>query len=225
VSEPPGWFGKLAMLGDFAHRRLPVPVVQHCDEWLSQGVAASRRDLGERWLDAYLTAPVWCFAWAPRVIDEVWWLGVVMPSVDAVGRYFPLVICRRAIPASLHADALSQWGSWYTALGGCALATLQSAATIDEFESQLAATVAPQGDLQRAPAVESVGGERFIEVREPGCWLAGAPAITLRAGIEALSGYTLWWPTQADDSGGARVRIVAGMPGPERFAAMLQGSL
>ena len=34
--DPPGWYGKLAMLGDFAQRRLPEHAVRRCDTWLSQ---------------------------------------------------------------------------------------------------------------------------------------------------------------------------------------------
>lgn len=93
--QAPGWFGKLPMLGDFAQRRLPPLFVEKVDAWLSQGMAASREALGEAWLETYLGAPLWCFAWSPEVIDESWWFGVMMPSVDAVGRYFPLVVAAR----------------------------------------------------------------------------------------------------------------------------------
>ena len=48
--EPPGWYGKLSMLGDFAQRRLPEHAVQRCDTWLSQAMAASREQLGAGWL-------------------------------------------------------------------------------------------------------------------------------------------------------------------------------
>jgi type VI secretion system protein ImpM len=87
-----GWFGKLAVLGDFASRRLAPDWVNACDEWLSACIEASRRDLGERWTEIYLAAPVWRFAWGPGIVDERWWFGVLMPSCDSVGRYFPLVV-------------------------------------------------------------------------------------------------------------------------------------
>ncbi len=50
----PGWYGKLPMLGDFAHRRLPRGFVDACDDWLSRGIGASRQSLGPAWLDDYL---------------------------------------------------------------------------------------------------------------------------------------------------------------------------
>ena len=102
--EAPGWYGKLAVLGDFASRRLPQHFVEACDAWLARGVEASRAQLGARWLDVYLTGPIWRFAWAPGVVDAQGWFGVMMPSVDKVGRYFPLLVARPALALPASAD-------------------------------------------------------------------------------------------------------------------------
>ena len=72
----------LASLGDFATRRLPQDSARLLDGWLAQGVDTSRAQLGERWLNVYLTSPLWRFAWAPGVLDASWWFGLLMPSVD-----------------------------------------------------------------------------------------------------------------------------------------------
>ena len=90
----PGWFGKLSMLGDFASRRLDPAWIESCDRWLSASMQASQQQLGHDWLQTYLSAPVWRFAWAPGVVDQQWWFGVLMPSCDNVGRYFPLLIAQ-----------------------------------------------------------------------------------------------------------------------------------
>ena len=149
----PGWFGKLAMLGDFAHRRLPRVFVDACDGWLSAGVAASRRSLGAAWLDTYLTAPVWCFAWSPGIVDDAWWFGVLMPSVDAVGRYFPLVLAFSTPQAPVEPHALAEWTRWYESASRAALRTLEGQPTLDDFESALAAAETPSA----SPAPESAG--------------------------------------------------------------------
>ena len=91
LSAPlPGWYGKLPGLGDFAARRLDKAMVSVWDGWLQDGLQALRQQPG--WLDAYLQSPVWCFALGAGVLGPQRWLGVMMPSVDAVGRYFPLAI-------------------------------------------------------------------------------------------------------------------------------------
>jgi type VI secretion system protein ImpM len=227
VSKAPGWFGKLAMLGDFAHRRLPAGVVQRCDEWLSQGVASSRQQLGEAWLDAYLTAPLWAFAWAPRVIDASWWFGVLMPSVDVAGRYFPLLVACDAAGTPTDAAALAALSRWYAAAAESALGTLQPRATLDGFEAQLAAL----GALPAAPAdaarVTTDGDERSVVIADAAHWLEQAPTIALSAALDALADCSLWWPLPATDAtpAPARVSLLRGLPPAERFAGLLKGQL
>ena len=84
----PGWYGKLPGLGDFAARRLDKAMVGVWDGWLQDGLQALRQQSG--WLDAYLQSPVWCFALGAGVLGPQRWLGVMRPTVDAVGRDFPL---------------------------------------------------------------------------------------------------------------------------------------
>ena len=71
----PGWYGKLPSLGDFASRRLPVEFVKAWDSCLQEVIPASREALAERWLDAYLTMPIWgsssCRGWSPRAAGRV----------------------------------------------------------------------------------------------------------------------------------------------------------
>ena len=87
-----GLFGKLPARGDFVRDGLPSSFVAPWDDWLQQMLAASRQRLGESWLPAWLEAPVWQFALAPGVCGAGAVLGVMLPSVDRVGRYFPLTL-------------------------------------------------------------------------------------------------------------------------------------
>lgn len=87
-----GLFGKIPAEGDFVSRRLPWEFMSAWDAWLQAGLAASHECLGSRWLDAYLTAPVWRFQLHPGVAGAQAWLGVCFPSVDRVGRHFPLTV-------------------------------------------------------------------------------------------------------------------------------------
>jgi len=81
-----GWFGKIPSVGDFVTRRLPPGFVKPWDQWLQTGMSESRRRMGERWVDVYLTFPVWRFLLPVGVLGSTAWTGVLMPSVDRVGR-------------------------------------------------------------------------------------------------------------------------------------------
>ncbi|HEX7686978.1 MAG TPA: type VI secretion system-associated protein TagF, partial [Burkholderiaceae bacterium] len=87
-----GFYGKLPSEGDFVSRRLPWEFTSAWDDWLQQGMQASRGALGERWLELYLSAPVWRFQLAPGVCGPLAWRGLFFASVDRVGRYFPLTL-------------------------------------------------------------------------------------------------------------------------------------
>ena len=215
----PGWYGKLPMLGDFAHRRLPPGFVSACDDWLAQGVAASRAALGPAWLSHYLTAPLWCFAWSPRVVDEQWWFGVLMPSVDAVGRYFPLLVTFSAAQAPIAPGDLAQWAQWYERAGACALQTLQGQASLDAFEAALNAVGTPL----IAPSADVDPRQQFADESQvhPAQHAATLALRSLTAGPE---GRTVWW-TQGGEEAAPTVTVVQGLPAADRFGALFQGAL
>lgn len=192
-----GFFGKLPARGDFLRRDLPQEFVEAWDAWLAAGIAESRALLGEDWLPAFLEAPVWHFALAPGVAGPGM-AGVLMPSVDRAGRYFPLTL---AAPAT-HAPLLLAQGAWFEALAAAGIAALSEEATLEAFEAALAA-LPPLPEPARPAAF--AGG------------LGAADATTLLGASSAVLLRT---------AGGARVspRIAAlpMLPAPGAFADLLR---
>jgi len=131
----PGVFGKLASQGDFVTRRLPPAFVQTWDTWLQEGMQALRERCGDAWLDGYLHAPVWRFALAPGMC------GVLLPSVDRVGRHFPLTLAMLTeAPLALATGA----GAWFDALAGLALRAMCGEMSVADLDLALLALGAPQ---------------------------------------------------------------------------------
>jgi type VI secretion system protein ImpM len=135
VIQGPGWFGKMPGAGDFASRRLPDGFVSGWDDWLQQGLVHAREELGEGWLELYLVAPIVRFWIAPPVFGDTAWAGIVMPSVDRVGRHYPLTVAQ---PAGALDKALAA-RDWYRAVDGIARRVLHVDATIDALEQELGA--------------------------------------------------------------------------------------
>lgn len=220
----PGWFGKLACLGDFASRRLPQEFVAACDGWLSHGVEKSRAQLGEIWLDTYLTCPLWRFAWAPGIVDGRWWFGVLMPSVDNVGRYFPLVVAVARAEAPGDAADLDELERWFATVAEAMLGTLQNGSSLERFEREL------QGSPRflNRPAMATPPDETHWTNRtgyrfSNGSSLAESMHDLLHHDVtERYRGRTLWWPANA--SGPTQLTVTAGLPTPESFVDLLQGA-
>jgi len=105
--------GKLPSDEALLHRRVPEGFISVWDAWLRECLAVSRQSLGERWLDIYLTSPFWRFACAPGACGPDPIAGLLAPSVDRIGGYFPLTLMWR-IPPELHPLAVpSRCSYWF----------------------------------------------------------------------------------------------------------------
>ena len=87
-------FGKLPAHGDFVSRGITPDARQALDLWLARSLADARVALGARFEEAYEEAPPWRFAWADA---EGWAAGAMAPSVDAVGRRYPILLALGAL--------------------------------------------------------------------------------------------------------------------------------
>lgn len=135
--DVPGWFGKLPGMGDFGQRRLPPRFRAVWDEWLQNGLQHLRAGR-EDWVAHYLHAPIWFFALGADVMSPSPWVGVLMPSVDSVGRYFPLTIAIELVPgneaSTTHQMArVHQWWLRSARAGLAALDSNMDAAGFDLF--------------------------------------------------------------------------------------------
>jgi len=220
--DAPGFYGKLAGLGDFAQRRVPPAWVGHVDAWLSQAMQDLRARLGERWLDAYLTAPLQRFAWAPGVIDTQWWFGVMMPSCDSAGRYFPLVIAQTRAKPPQDRVGLDHLELWYEHLTQAAMRTLHDdEASMQSLESELRVSP-PWPSSARGIVLDDLVSAGLERLRLPNSpllseWIDAFAALLLTA---RLHGCSVWWCKGTEHEDDA-VDIVPGLPQGEAFARLL----
>lgn len=233
--EPAGWYGKLACLGDFASRRLSRAFVERWDGWLQQVLTASRAQLGDGWLQAYLTSPVWRFVeWAePGALADAAAavnVGVLMPSVDKVGRYFPLCIAA-ALPGLVAGAAeLRALLHWLDRIEALALATLDTRCPVQQFDDALIAEPPPVPRRAAAAALAkplagqlrgAVGG--LLRLPPGGALEDALLDLGCRTLAESARGATLWW-TAAHDGVETPVFACRGLPDATRFTAMLRAN-
>lgn len=96
----PAVIGKLPGHGDFLARSVAFPAREPLDRWMSQWIELARAELGTGFEEAYSTAAPWLFEGRTKS-------AVLMPSVDAVGRLFPvLAICRASTSTQSIYDTL-----------------------------------------------------------------------------------------------------------------------
>jgi len=213
----PGWYGKLPCLGDFASRRLPGEFIRTWDSWLQDVLQATRAALGEAWLDSYLTMPIWRFVLWPGLVEASGWAGVLMPSVDRVGRQFPLTLAVALPSDAAAAHAVFEGATWFADLEDAALGVLDPTRSPDDLERVLAEHAFPAappaapdgtgGGLRRLPSTEAF--ELLARVE------------SLRAWASQSGWKGLWW-TRGRVDGDPLMLASAGLPTAEEFGWLLQ---
>lgn len=116
-----GFSGKLPARGDFVQAGLPRDFVDPWHDWQSMVIAGSRVIMGDTWLDAFLEAPVWRFILSSGLCGPRAVAGLLMPSVDKVGRYFPLTFAALSETGTPDPEAWESWLDAVETLGRCAL--------------------------------------------------------------------------------------------------------
>ena len=159
-----GIFGKLPQKRDFIALNLPRAVLEPFETWLQQAVAASRNELGNAWQDIYLVSPIWRF-WIGGDILTSPCAGALMPSVDSVGRFFPLAILylaepgRQIVPPPF--DALD---IWYFTIEERLLSVLDPEAGI-AVERLTEGLSAPDSDGSPSPAADACQARQRLAIR------------------------------------------------------------
>ncbi len=223
-----GFFGKLPSHGDFISRHLPPGFLQYWDEWLQNVITCSREQLGDGWLDAYLTSPIWRFVLSPNIVGDQAWAGILMPSVDRVGRYFPLTIA-----APLGADlALLQVAemaeSWFEQVDEIALSALEDDSDLNSLEQRLMALESPVSDGLMSSTKRIAGRPRQSKLAMRSSIVSVDsmttvfPVLTSRVLRATLTTYGLWW-TRGSDRVAPSVLVTEGLPPVQGFAAFLDG--
>jgi type VI secretion system protein ImpM len=224
-----GFYGKLPSHGDFLQRGVSDDFVNHWDAWLQDGMARSRSELGEEaWLEVFLTSPLWRFALASGVVGGPVWAGILLPSVDRVGRYFPLTIVAQLPPGVLPFELAVAGNGWFDWAETLARRTLEDElvdlnrleSELRESDALLAAVRPPQTRLDLEPLAAADAAT---------CWLALGPdgdmgrffaRVADGLAAAARDPLGLWWSVGSERVAPS-VLLTRGLPPASEFRKLL----
>ena len=172
-----GFCGKLPARGDFVTSALPRRFVEPWHDWMQGALAASRETLAEDWLPAWNEAPIWRFALSPGICGPDAALGLWMPSVDRIGRHFPLTFAALASDCDVSA-LMREGGDFLDVAETTGLDALARDIEPDEVAARLSA--ANWGALQETEdLLDLFAGGKAI------WWTDGAPRVAAGAFVTA----------------------------------------
>ncbi|WP_444993967.1 type VI secretion system-associated protein TagF [Aliikangiella sp. IMCC44359] len=218
-----GVFGKLPLHGDFVYRNLPADFMNGWDEWVQRFIAGSQEQLGEGWLDVYLTSPIWRFVFSEGVLDENAWLGIIMPSVDKVGRYFPISVITQVPPSANLLEFMLLQKEWYENVEEFLFQALDGELDVDELMDAIDETPLNYNMLYNR--VEHISNQSSavinLELEEQSPALV-FPHLLDSFLLASLSSYSAW-TTVGSERVEPCISITQSLPKIGGIAAMLDG--
>jgi type VI secretion system protein ImpM len=229
-----GLYGKLPSHGDFLRRRTSDGFVSAWDAWLQDCMAASRESLGDRWLDVYLTSPAWRFTGEAGTCGPSPVIGLMVPSVDRVGRYFPLTIVAE-LPPDANVLGVSGAAPFFEQAERLAIETLESEYVDFEGFDQRVVRLADHLSFLTRPQRVTLerGAATVLEADAQGCWqlpIASvedvAPALEqlLFQRLSVIYKPLMFWWSDGSSVVEPSCLLARGLPEPEMFGALLDGS-
>lgn len=189
-----GYFGKLPAWGDFIQQLLPQDFANHWHEWLQQAMADARESLGDSFLTYYLNCPAWKFLLAPGVCGEQAVVGLTIPSVDRVGRYFNFTIAavlpQNSDPCSYvmnNHDGLAE-------LENLALDILEQDYPKDVMERKLQdLSLSFRGGSESAHKIETANDYLRITQNQALPFIDQAGVLISHLAAQQLQNFSMWW--------------------------------
>ena len=218
-----GLFGKLQSKRDFIAIATPRAFLSTWEPWVQGGISASRTALVDKWQQAFLTAPIWRFWLGPDLCGTAA-TGAIMPSMDGVGRYFPLTVVALAgegeAPPPPEIDPQDEW---FATIEDFLFSTLDAGRTFEAVTAALAALPPPPPGAREIPAgVESLAPRAGVIARGEGGYSGLFSQARQADHTGACAAMTFWWT--AGGEGYPPVALACPrMPDPWLFTGMLTG--
>ncbi len=214
-----GLFGKLPAKRDFVAVSTPRAFLRLWEPWLEKGLAALRAsEAGSDFTHAFATAPIWRFWLGPALCGQAT-AGAFMPSVDALGRMFPLtLIASGGDFAPPDADPRE---AWFAQVEDLLLDALDPHAPFEAIAARLAKCGAQELGAKVIDAQNICAQLIAADIRAQDRNASAEPFAAMRAELDCpAETATFWWTIGGADCPPWAMMQQA-MPAPATFAAML----
>jgi type VI secretion system protein ImpM len=200
-----GAFGKIPSEGDFFRMSTPNGFVPIWDDWLQKCLVSGAYTFGSKWDELYMSVPIWRFCLSPGIAGPSKVVGVLMPSVDRVGRRFPLTLMAPLADEGSATLDHFRFNDLFETLEDMALAALDDGAKRESLAEKLGALTVPPASIS---AEVSTRGRTVLVQDKSG--LALTPAVLASHYLGQTFANPSVWSAVIDED--ARLMVCEGLP-------------
>ena len=195
-----GLFGKLSAKRDFIALATPRHFLEAWEPWVQASLSASRHQLGDRWQQVFLTTPVWRF-WLGAAICGSTVAGAIMPSLDGVGRYYPLTL--HAVGdtgAPIVPPDIDAQDEWFNVGENFLLSTLDRDTAFEDISSALDRLPVPRTQVrdEHEKRIIPLGGG-MVGMISAAVGFSAALSSLRAANPEVYAAASFWWTSGGGD--------------------------
>jgi type VI secretion system protein ImpM len=215
-----GFFGKLPGAGDFVVRGFDRPLVAALTSWTDMLVSHLKLGAGDEWTAVFDRLQPVAWVAGAGVCGAAPFAGLIRPSMDRVGRRYPLIVGLSLPPDARVAPTASAGQGWFDYLDGLVYDAWSPGLGAEALAAALAeAPPFPEVARDVSMIAEPVKGGgwhvRWSGETRPRDLAAYLLDATAGAG---LARHSLFWTGPLQDGGD--VLIVSGMPTADQLLAM-----
>ena len=215
-----GFWGKIPTTGDFVSRGVRSELIDGFDSWLQHGVSHSKELLQDRWLEKYLTAHIWRFYAKNTFSADSVCTGVICPSVDRVGRYFPLIfVLELRVENAWDISCLQTRRSWFTALESIALRALHEPLDADTLQAELTKVSVQLSDMKIPESENVMGVELGLSSSDLNTW--NANWLTIINMLCDDVDYSVWQAVDSADERFSKILTAKGVLSDEFYTSLI----
>jgi type VI secretion system protein ImpM len=220
ITEGWGYIGKIPSKGDFIKEGVPSEFASQFHDWQQAVLAVSREQLSDSWVELFLNAPIWHFTLDKNFTGDATYIGTLIPSVDAAGRYFHFSVLR-----PVRGRAIDYWENraWTQLTERLALEVLGDDFLFDQWHQQLKEMDEGLDGIEttshNAEIVDPSTANPVFRFSD-----SFNQRVLLNHILAATANQSCFWWTDGADAVESSMVITNGFPSIGQFSAMLDGN-
>jgi len=191
--HPVAWYGKLPSAADFVGRRMPHAMETAWDNWVRSGMDQVRHETGAKWQERFVNCPIWFFMY-PTQVQGVLAAGAIAPSIDRVGRYYPITVMALSAsqPSGFTDDA--QVSQFFSGLRSAVIDARRIPLRVEQMDERVLRLCSPfQSSIPQDDLIVDILSDLKSADAENPAQSSCLPGLDWRNLFTAGSNTSIWW--------------------------------